>query len=97
MLESIAPMKPRFRVAEARTPGGELLELYERDGGHDIVVERRPLMSSRKHQSEEDLASMVCHDLSAGARVLIGASAWASRCAPHSTSFRPMPRSSRSN
>ncbi len=72
MLESIVPMKPRIRVAEARTPDGKLLELYEHDGAHDIVVDRRPLMSSRKHQSEEDLASLVCHDLSPGAHVLIG-------------------------
>ena len=65
-------MKPRVRIAEATTPDGKLLELYEHDGMHDIVVDRRPLMSSRKHQSEEDLANLVCRDLPAGARVLIG-------------------------
>lgn len=65
-------MKPRLRIAEARTPDGKLLELYEHDGNHDIVVDRRPLMSSRKHQSEEDLATLVCRDLPPGARVLIG-------------------------
>jgi len=65
-------MKPRVRIDEARTPDGKLLELYEHDGAHDIVVDRRPLMSSRKHQSEEDLASLVCRDLPSAARVLIG-------------------------
>lgn len=65
-------MKPRVRIAQARTPDGKLLELYEHDRAHDIVVDRRPLMSSRKHQSEEDLATLVCRDLPAGARVLIG-------------------------
>lgn len=65
-------MKPRVRIAEATTPDGKLLELYEHDGAHDIVVDRRPLMSSRKHQSEEDVATIVCRGLPAHARVLIG-------------------------
>lgn len=65
-------MKPRHRVASARTPDGTELELFEHDGHHEIVAGKRALMSSRQHNSEEDLARLVCADLDPGARVMIG-------------------------
>ena len=65
-------MKPRERVGSAKTPDGTELELFEHDGHHEIVAAKRALMSSRQHNSEEELARHVCEDLEPGALVLIG-------------------------
>ncbi|MGD2016684.1 MAG: hypothetical protein PVJ89_01095 [Planctomycetota bacterium] len=65
-------MKPRVRVSSASAPDGTELELFEHDGHHEIVAGKRALMSSRQHNSEEDLARLVCADLEPGARVMVG-------------------------
>lgn len=65
-------MKPRIKLGEAKTPSGDLLELYEHDGHHEVIFKKRALMASRRHFSEEELARIVCEDLPPKAKVLIG-------------------------
>ncbi len=65
-------MKPRIKLGEARTPEGRLLELYEHDGHHEVIFEKRALMASRRHFSEQELARIVCEELPPKAKVMIG-------------------------
>jgi spermidine synthase len=67
-------MKPTERLAKARTPDGNDLELLRHDGAYFIRVGGIELMSTRRHLSEDRLAEVACEPLAgtAGARVLIG-------------------------
>lgn len=67
-------MKPQTIVGQAKTPDGEDLVLYERDGVYQIRVDGMELMSSRAHGSEDALAALtrdaICEV--AAPKVLIG-------------------------
>ena len=65
-------MKPRTTVGKAVSPDGTRLELIERDGEYIIVADGLPLMSSRMHFSEVELARVVCENLKSDARVMVG-------------------------
>lgn len=67
-------MKPRKKIAQARTPSGSELVLYEHDGDYYIHVDRNELMSSRRHESELELGRIGCEFLkeSSAPRILIG-------------------------
>lgn len=67
-------MKPFERLDEAIAPDGTVLVLYRHDGEYVIRVDGIELMSTRRHHSEEALASLGCAAIAgtAGARVLIG-------------------------
>lgn len=65
-------MKPRIKLDSARSPEGTLLELYEHDGQHMIIAGGQPLMTSRKHHSEEELARVALVQLPPRPKVLIG-------------------------
>ncbi|MBL0940429.1 MAG: hypothetical protein IBJ03_16160 [Gemmatimonadaceae bacterium] len=67
-------MKPTIRLAEARTPDGSLLELFQHDGAYLIRADGVELMSTRRHYSEDRLAEVACapHAAASGIRVLIG-------------------------
>jgi spermidine synthase len=67
-------MKPFRRLAEATTPDGSVLALFEHDGSCVIRVNGVELMSARRHHSEDALAALACAPLSAQphACVLIG-------------------------
>ncbi len=67
-------MKKFERLDEAVAPDGTVLTLYRHDGAYVIRVDGVELMSTRRHESEERLAELVCAPLqhTAAARVLIG-------------------------
>jgi spermidine synthase len=67
-------MKPQLLLDQSRTPDGQEIVLYERDGVFAIRVGGLELMSSRAHGSEEALARMACAELGDATRprVLIG-------------------------
>lgn len=67
-------MKPFRRLGEAVAPDGSVLALFEHDGAYVIRVNGVELMSTRRHNSEDALADLVCLPLQHrhGARVLIG-------------------------
>ena len=65
-------MKPRTTVATATSPDGTVLDLVEHDGDYLILANRVPLMSTRLHESEEELSRVGCPSLPPGARVLVG-------------------------
>ena len=65
-------MKPWITVGEAISPDGTRLELVEHDGDYIIKADGLPLMSTRMHFSEVELARVVCEQLKPGARVMIG-------------------------
>jgi hypothetical protein len=67
-------MKPFERLGEARTPDGTVIALYRHDGAYLLRADGVELMSTRRHQSEDRLAEVVCAPLKEipGARVLIG-------------------------
>ena len=56
-------MKPIKQIATATTPDGSVLVLNERDGDFTINVDRQELMSSRRHESEVQLAKLGCHNM----------------------------------
>ena len=56
----------------ATAPDGTQLELIEHDGDFLISIDHVPLMSSRMHHSEEELAQLACKQLGAQPRVLVG-------------------------
>jgi len=67
-------MKPRVRIATARTPDGGEMVLYQHDRDFSIMINGQDLMHSRQHESEMDLARLGCAHL-AGHRapcILIG-------------------------
>ena len=65
-------MKPWITVGEALSPDGTRLELVEHDGEYIIRADDLPLMSTRMHFSEVELARLVCNKLKPGAKVMIG-------------------------
>jgi spermidine synthase len=67
-------MKPFERLAEARTPDGNTVELCRHDGSYLILANRIELMSTRRHLSEDRLAEIPCARLAdvPNVRVLIG-------------------------
>ncbi len=65
-------MKPWITVGEAISPDGTRLELVEHDGEYIIRADDLPLMSTRMHFSEVELARIVCVKLKPGAKVMIG-------------------------
>ncbi len=67
-------MKPFERLGEAVAPDGTRLALYRHDGDYTIRVDGVELMSTRRHASEDALATLGCDGLvdRADARVLIG-------------------------
>lgn len=67
-------MKKWTRLAEAKTPDGQDLTLWDRDGERVIRVGTAELMSTRQHSSEERLAELCCERAKsvAKAKVLIG-------------------------
>lgn len=67
-------MKPFRKVESASAPDGSLLELYEHDGAYLLRVNGAELMSTRRHQSEDALATLTCAPIAARANacVLIG-------------------------
>lgn len=67
-------MKRVERLGEAIAPDGSLLVLYRHDRDYVIRVNGQELMSTRRHASEDMLATLACAPLRehAEARVLIG-------------------------
>jgi len=67
-------MKPFRRLGEATAPDGTILALFEHDGAYVIRVNGIELMSTRRHNSEDALAELVCAPLAdkRNARVLVG-------------------------
>ena len=65
-------MKPWITVGEALSPDGTRLKLVEHDGEYIIRADDLPLMSTRMHFSEIELARLVCNKLRSGAKVMIG-------------------------
>ncbi len=53
-------MKPRKKIASAKTPDGSELQLMQHDADFTLTVNREDLMSSRKHESECELARLGC-------------------------------------
>jgi spermidine synthase len=67
-------MKPHIKLAEARTPDGGEMQLYQHDHDFSIKINGLELMTSRQHESEQELARLGCAHL-AGCKapcVLIG-------------------------
>jgi spermidine synthase len=62
------------RLDETISPDGTVLSLYRHDGAYYLRVNGVELMSTRRRNSEERLAELVCAPLgrTEGARVLIG-------------------------
>ena len=56
-------MKARIRIAEARTPDGGEMALYQHDRDFCITVNGQDLMHSRQHESELELARLGCRHL----------------------------------
>ena len=67
-------MKKFERLDEARAPDGTVLTLYRHDGAYTIRVDGIELMSTRRHNSEDRLAQLICEPLgnAPAPRVLIG-------------------------
>ena len=58
-----ATMKPRVRIATARTPDGGQMVLYQHGRDFTITINGQDLMLSRQHESELDLARLGCAHL----------------------------------
>jgi spermidine synthase len=69
-----ATMKPRVRIATARTPDGGEMVLYQHDRDFSIKINGQELMYSRQHESEMELARLGCAHLAGrkAPRILIG-------------------------
>ena len=67
-------MKPRIKLAEAATPDGGEMVLFQHDRDFIIMVNGVDLMHSRRHESEFALARLACTNLGGQeqAKVLIG-------------------------
>jgi len=67
-------MKPRIKLAAARTPDGGEMVLYQHDRDFFIEINGQDLMQSRQHNSELALARLGCMHLAGrrGANVLVG-------------------------
>ena len=58
-------MKPRVRIATARTPDGGQMVLYQHGRNFSITINGQDLMLSRQHESELALARLGCAHLAA--------------------------------
>jgi spermidine synthase len=56
-------MKPKVKIAEARTPDGGEMILYQHDRDFTITIDGEDLMLSRHHESELELARLACAHL----------------------------------
>jgi spermidine synthase len=56
-------MKPHLKLATALTPDGGTMELYQHDHDFTIRINGQELMSSRQHESEEEMARLGCAHL----------------------------------
>jgi len=56
-------MKPRLKIAAARTPDGGEMALYQHDRDFTIEINGEDLMLSRHHESELELARLGCAHL----------------------------------
>ncbi len=67
-------MKPRVRIAAARTPDGGEMVLYQHGRDFSIQINGQDLMLSRQHESELELARLGCAHLAdrKAPRILIG-------------------------
>jgi spermidine synthase len=67
-------MKPRVKIATARTPDGGEMVLYQHDRDFSIKINYHDLMHSRQHESELELARLGCAHLAGrkAPRILIG-------------------------
>lgn len=67
-------MKPYERLAEAAAPDGTVITLYRHDGAYLLRIDGIELMSTRRSQSEVQLAELACRGLAdqPGVRVLVG-------------------------
>lgn len=67
-------MKPREKLATARTPDGGEMVLYRHDRDFSIEINSQELMQSRHHESELELARLGCAHLAANKApsVLVG-------------------------
>ena len=57
-------MKPTIKLATARTPDGGEMQLYQHDRDFLIEINGLELMTSRQHESEQELARLGCAHLS---------------------------------
>ena len=67
-------MKPRKKIAMARTPDGGEMVLYQHDSDFAIEINGQDLMNSRHHESELALARLGCAHLDGrkAPKILIG-------------------------
>ena len=67
-------MKPRIKIATARTPDGGEMVLYQHDSDFAIEINGQDLMNSRHHESELALARLGCVHLDGrkAPKILIG-------------------------
>jgi len=67
-------MKPRVKIAAARTPDGGEMVLYQHGRDFSIMINGQDLMHSRQHESELELARLGCAHLAGdkAPRILIG-------------------------
>lgn len=67
-------MKPRIKIATARTPDGGEMVLYQHDSDFAIEINGQDLMNSRHHESELALARLGCAHLDGrkATKILIG-------------------------
>ena len=67
-------MKPRLKIATARTPDGGEMVLYQHGRDFSIQINGQDLMLSRQHESELELARLGCAHLAdrKAPRILIG-------------------------
>ncbi len=56
-------MKPRLKIATARTPDGSEMELFQHDRNFSININGQELMNSHHHESELELARLGCSHL----------------------------------
>lgn len=67
-------MKKTEHLGDGKAPDGTVLRLYRHDGAYSIRVNNVELMSTRRHNSEDKLAELVCAPVASvrAPRVLIG-------------------------
>lgn len=65
-------MKATTTLDSCTLPDGTCLVLQEHDGEHYLKVDGVPLMNTNAHASEQLMAEVACHRLSAKPRLLIG-------------------------
>ena len=63
LISRFGPVKKTTRLHETTTPDGTIVALYTHDGSYTIRVGGVELMSTRRHNSEDKLAELVCAPL----------------------------------